>query len=363
MDGIAPSRGLSSLFSRYGSEAEIAGCPGSLRLTAQLRKDTYPLFSARLSSNFLQFMATLHAWCNEPFPLEGPCFSGEAHGFRKCFLKSAGHNISMILLLHTPGVPFASEMVLTNGIYLPAARAIEYLRGCCAPLWARNADENFPFSFRGSSFLCKRHGLHFGVFTAHQVMDNQQERSPEELFFSFRETCSSLLRGSTCIGYTRNDNTSERFDLRAMVIPDELLAEHKDERTYFFDTSDTWSLLDGTEYVFAFGHPSKMTEITTSDEAAEVYKTEGVNLYQLRVDGTLLPQLNHGLPCLKLNVGSVIKYCCDSDLDGFSGGPVFSIHLKYRIVEFRGLITTAGKEHIRFIPAPWVYELLDGNAS
>jgi hypothetical protein len=259
----------------------------------------------------------------------------------------------MILFAQRPP-RFAPKYVQANGIHLPLFAAIDYLRGCCTPLWGRNADQNFPFSFRGSAFLCKFWGRHFCVFTAHQIFGHKLSRSPEEHFVSLRQLSKTNIRGDMIFGDTR-------FDLVAMPIAESIIEKNRDEKTLFFEISRSRWQFDGTEYFFAFGYPSKLIDCQIDASDAENCKAGDCDLYQLTVDGRLSPEFNIGLPCLKLNDGSVLKHCCQENLDGFSGGPIFSIHPENRVVEFRGVATTAGKDQIRFTPAPCVIETLQAH--
>jgi hypothetical protein len=249
---------------------------------------------------------------------------------------------------------FAPKYVQANEIHLPLFVAIDYLRGCCTPLWGRNADPNFPLSFKGSAFLCKYRGRYFCVFTEHQIFEHKSLRSPVEYFIALQQVSKMAIRGDVLFG-------DQRCELAVMAIPKIMIKRNKDEKTLFFELSSSWSEPDGTEYFFAFGYPSKLTDCRIDASDPENCKAGDCDLYQLTVDGWLSPQLNFGLPSLRLNVGSVLKYCCQEDLDGFSGGPIFSIHPENRVVEFRGIATTAGKDVIRFTPAPWVIHTLQAH--
>ena len=144
-----------------------------------------------------------------------------------------------------------------------------------------------------------------------------------------------------------------------MMIPDSTRIKHQDKKTLFFKAIDYLSDLDGQEYTFAIGYPKNLNEVDISEDDSGVYRISNFELGQLRVDGSVLPTLNCDLPCMKLNVGPVFEYTCARDLDGFSGGPVFSLHPKHKAIEFRGIAVTAGRDHIRFIPASWVNLFLD----
>jgi hypothetical protein len=88
-----------------------------------------------------------------------------------------------------------------NGLYMPANQAIAYTRGCCTPLWARNDDPAFPFSFRGSSLLYRRGRTHYCVFTHHQVGGWQLD----DICISLRRDSKILQSGVTYLGYTGGD--------------------------------------------------------------------------------------------------------------------------------------------------------------
>ena len=100
------------------------------------------------------------------------------------------------MILNISSETIGSRFVSVNGILLPGNDAIERIRGCCTPLWARNADANFPFSFKGSSWLCERKGIHFCVYTGHQMREVKNHRHPKEMFFLLREKGDVLIRGS-----------------------------------------------------------------------------------------------------------------------------------------------------------------------
>jgi hypothetical protein len=261
------------------------------------------------------------------------------------------------MLLHQK---LGTRFVSVNGIYLPGNKAINYLRGCCAPIWGYNFDPRFQYSLKGASVLCERKGNLFCLFAAHQLKDSGGERSPDQIFVSLRETGGPLIRGSGCLLFRSSGRFSEYHDVCAMLLPAWLVEKHKDRNALFIKLRNETPEADGSEYAFALGYPHKMAEFVTAEQADGEYGFEEVHINQLRVHGAIGEGRIFDLPYLQLYPGDIVKDICNYDLSGFSGGPVFSIHRRHKTAEFRGMVVTAGKDRIRYVPTDAITEFLDG---
>lgn len=244
-----------------------------------------------------------------------------------------------------------TRFVSVNGLHLPANQAIAYARGCCTPLWARNRDPAFPFSFRGSAFLHKRHGKHYVIFTHHQTMGWNMD----DMCVSLRRDSRIMQSGKTYIGYIGGAQLHERHDLCAMILADDAVQRNLERGTIFYEPLRAPSSKEADQEIFsALGYPHALSDLTCSD------KIEAHDLSQVRVDGTWIPPKNtddlHGL---HVNIGPIMRERCNGDFCGFSGGPVFSIHARRKAFEFRGIIIR-GKGPLFFAPAPWVDALCAG---
>jgi hypothetical protein len=247
-----------------------------------------------------------------------------------------------------------SRFVSLNGLHLPGNTAVEMVRRACTPLWMRNPDSSFPFSFRGSAFLYRVRGVSYCVFTRHQA----RGYALDDVSISLRDDSSIMQNAATYIGY-HDDGTSERFDLCAMIVPPGTITRHMDRSVMFYEATEVPTDRNADkEHFFAFGYPSKLSRWECSE------KTQTINLSQVRVDGEYVAQDEnwYGLPGLKIDVGPVMGVECEGDFDGFSGGPVFSIHVDYRAVRFEGITMRASNSYLLFAPASWVGRLCDGSA-
>ncbi len=245
-----------------------------------------------------------------------------------------------------------------NGIQLPGNKAVAYLRGCCTPVWAQAALPRFNCHFRGSSFLCERNGEFYCIFTAHQLKDHKRRRTPREIYFSLGKIGGPLVTGKAALFYEEGEEFSDYCDLCALLIEPSTVARHKEVSTVFIKIPDFQTELDGREHAFALGYPHKLVEYTIGNIEDEII-TDRINMHQLRVHGVIRSEKNNDLPYLSIVAGDVLSKRCSNDLDGFSGGPIFSIHAKHRLAEFRGITVRAGTNLIRFIPAPVISEFLN----
>jgi hypothetical protein len=136
-----------------------------------------------------------------------------------------------------------------------------------------------------------------------------------------------------------------------MVIPPDTITRNMDRAVMFYEAIDTPTDRNpDREHFFAFGYPSKLSSWDISD------KTDAVDLSQVQVDGQYVPP-EYGLLALKINVGPVMEKRCEGNFDGFSGGPVFSIHADHRTIRFEGITMRGGNGYLRFAPASWVASL------
>jgi hypothetical protein len=191
------------------------------------------------------------------------------------------------------------------------------------------------------------------VFARHQARGYRLD----DVSISLRGDGSIMQNGPTYLGF-HDDGVSERFDLCAMVIPPDTIARNMDRSVIFYEENDTPAARNlDREHFFAFGYPSKLSKFDCSD------KVEAIDVSQVCVDGQYLPPASSwfGLPGLKINIGPVMGERCGGNFDGFSGGPVFSIHADYRTIRFEGITMRGGNGCLEFAPASWVARLCDGS--
>jgi hypothetical protein len=251
---------------------------------------------------------------------------------------------------------FGTTFVSVNGILLPGNKAVDYVRGCCTPIWGRAADPRFNCEFRGSSVLCELGGNFFCVFTAHQLKTSDRTRMPNEMYLSLGRADGPLVSGSAYLFYENGQEFSDYCDLCALLIAPSTVARHKGASTVFIRVPVFQTELCGREYAFALGYPHRLIEYTISDiECDDI--NDHINMPQLRVRGAIRSQ-SCDPPYLSIDAGAVLRDKCYNDLAGFSGGPIFSIHAKHRVVEFRGISVRAGADLIRFIPTPVINAFL-----
>jgi len=246
-----------------------------------------------------------------------------------------------------------SRFISLNGLHLPANTAVEMVRRACTPLWMRNHDPTFPFTFRGSAFLYSARGVSYCVFTRHQARGYLLD----DVSISLRGDTSIMQNGAKYIGY-HDDGATERFDLCAMIVPPQTIERYMDRSVMFYEAADVPTDRDADrEHLFAFGYPSKLSRWDCSE------KIHAIDLSQVRVDGDYVPPERSwfGLPGMKINIGEVMGGDCQGDFDGFSGGPVFSIHADYRVIRFEGITMRGGNGSLEFAPASWVARLCDGS--
>jgi hypothetical protein len=141
-----------------------------------------------------------------------------------------------------------------------------------------------------------------------------------------------------------------------MILADDAVSRNRENGTLFFDSSPAPPAQSSDdEMFFAFGYPSRLNTLLCTD------KIEAVELSQVRVDGSWLPPRSQDeLHGLKINLGLVVSGTCAGDFDGFSGGPVFSVHYRRKAVELKGVIMRGGGGLLYFAPAAWIDSLCDG---
>ena len=246
-----------------------------------------------------------------------------------------------------------SRYTAVNGLHLPANQAVAYLRGCCTPMWARNHISAYPFSFRGSSFLYRRRGQHYAIFTSHQV----GQWKMDDMSISLQHDSKIIQNGSSYIGYSDGAQTHEGYDLCAMVLARAAILRNKDHETLFFNSMEAPRAEGGdNEHFFALGYPSQLVDLECTD------KIESVDLSQVRVVGSwVAPASSDSLHGLHIQLGMVMAGRCGGNFDGFSGGPVFSIHAARKIIEFRGIVIRGGGPALYFAPTHWIDAMCDGD--
>lgn len=243
-----------------------------------------------------------------------------------------------------------ARFVSVNGLHLPADHAIAYVRGCCTPIWARNDDPAFPFSFRGSAFLYRRCGQYLAVFSQHQAVGWQFD----DMCVSLRRDCRIMQSGRRYVGYIGGATTHEVHDLCAMVLAEDAVARNLQRGTIFYEPLDATNRQEPDELIMAFGYPHALSDLTCSD------KVDAHDLSQVRIDGAWIPPASaNALHGLKVNIGPIMSERCQGDFCGFSGGPVFSVHAGRRALEFRGILIRGGNGVLHYAPSAWIDALCD----
>lgn len=243
-----------------------------------------------------------------------------------------------------------SRHVEFNGLHLPGNTAVGRARLACVPLHAKTGNEYWPITNMGSGILYARKGRNFVVFTKHQL---QKWIRPSDVVVRLGGAATARLNhGARFLHFADVEFGPEEFDVCAIEMPWRLpLGANV---PLFLNSRPSTNLSeDDTEKFFAVGYPSKLTRIDGD------LKFEHIGLTQVLVwaSGIVLNQSD--LPMLTLMQGKVMIPQCDGDFDGFSGGPVFGVSMRTRLLTLRGIIIRGGIDKLFFAPLHWIDDVCD----
>ena len=60
-----------------------------------------------------------------------------------------------------------------------------------------------------------------------------------------------------------------------------------------------------------------------------------------------------------LMTGKVMSAHCGGDFDGFSGGPVFGVGIRTRLLSLRGIVIRGGIDKLFFARSHWIDDVCD----
>lgn len=237
-----------------------------------------------------------------------------------------------------------------NGLLLPANGAVQRARSACVPLHAKNADPNWPISNMGCGFLYLRKGRKLVVFTRHQL---GKDKHPSQVMIRLGPvTAARLNGGARFFQFPALEYGPEEFDVCAIEMPWRLPIL-KGVPTFIRSVSVSPIADDGSEIYFAVGYPSRLTKIDGEMSA------EHFGLTQVLTWARCVVLKRGDLPMLELLPGEVLLERCSGDLDGFSGGPVFGVGKKTKVLSLRGVIIRGAVDKLFFASTDWIDDVCD----
>lgn len=110
---------------------------------------------------------------------------------------------------------------------------------------------------------------------------------------------------------------------------------------------------DGSEIYFAVGYPSRLTRIDGEMSA------EHFGLTQVLTWARRIVVKRNDLPMLELLPGEVLLERCGGNLDGFSGGPIFGVGKRNKLLRLHGIVIRGAVDKLFFAPIQWIDAVCD----
>lgn len=234
---------------------------------------------------------------------------------------------------------FVERKVLTackiNGLWYPANSTMDALRNFIEPALFYNEDfPEYQFSVRGTLTKCTFKGKYIAFITAHQTKDF----TPDQLVILNSEM--NFARSAENFLYAHDElHGEDRYDIRIYDFTSAVRQKHLSESNWFdLNQCSDLKLGSNASFALAFGFPSQELEI---DYEQKRILTVSAFVHGKPVDSALAGRF-------ALNVENVDSI----DVDGFSGGGVFSYRIEHSEpkIELAGITTNASDKILNFTP-------------